>query len=213
MASGSGGPAKRGRDAGDDRGPGDDFVKKSDLESLLSDFKKSLGEDVRSSVEQLTGAKMEDLFRNYDSGIQKRLAGHDAEIADLNKHITAIESDRDKFKTDLAQMRAALALTESTAAQVVRTFQEEDFDRQPDLTLIRLNTSELVARSAVFDSIKPWLSDAGLQDDQWEMIGDPSGISRKARWLGRPPSTQVPSGGAPAGRHLAPEPGGRQPDG
>ena len=179
MASGSGGPAKRGRDAGDDCDLGDDFVKKFDLEPLLSDFKnKSLGEDVRSSVEQLTGGKMEDLFRYYDSGIQKRLAGHDAEIADLNKHIAAIESDHDKFKTDLAQTRAALALTQSTAAQVVRTFQEEDFDKQPDLTLIRFNTSELVARSAVLDSIKPWLSDAGLQDDQWEMIGDPSGIFR-----------------------------------
>ena len=173
----AGTPGRRGRgDASAD--DGDVFAKKSDLEPLLSDFKESLGEDVRPLAEQLTGAKVEDFFRNYDNGIQKRLSGHDAEIADLNKHIAAIETDHDKFKADLAKMQDALALTEATAAQTVRVFQEEDFDRQPDLTLVRPNASELVARPAVLDSIKPWLSDAGFQEDHWGMIGGSSGISR-----------------------------------
>ena len=182
MASGLAPAGKRVRDEGDDQGDqvGGEPITRSDLDNLLNTFKTSLRADVIESLENSCARKMEDLIRGYDGSVQKRLSEHDAQLRDLDTRTQTIETSQASMKNDIKRLTEALALAESatTSAEVTRAFADEAFDRLPDLSVIRLNTSELVSHSSILESIKPLMSEAGLSENQWDLLGAPSGISR-----------------------------------
>ena len=182
MASGLAPAGKRVRDEGDDQGDqvGGEPITRSDLDNLLNIFKTSLRADVIESLENSCARKMEDLIRGYDGSVQKRLSEHDAQLRDLDTRTQTIETSQASMKNDIKRLTEALALAESatTSAEVTRAFADEAFDRLPDLSVIRLNTSELVSHSSILESIKPLMSEAGLSENQWDLLGAPSGISR-----------------------------------
>ena len=187
MASGPAGPGKRGRDEGDDQGDSESITR-SDLDILLNTFKTSLRADTIENLENSCAREMEDLIRGYDSSMQKRLSDHDAQLRDLDTRTQTIETSQASMKNDIKRLTEALALAESatTSAEVTREFADESFDRLPDLSVIRLNTSELVSHSSVLESIKPIMNEAGLSENQWDLLGAPSGISRNftVRFIG-----------------------------
>ena len=175
MASGSAGTGKRVRD---EIASDNDFVSRSDLEELLATLKQNIGNDVKAAVEQSVVANNTELIRKYDAQVQRRFADHDASLKDITDRCDKIDSDQVKMRDDIKRMQDALALAEAAPAQVRTALESEEFDRPPDLTLVRLNTSELVARAAVLESISPWMSEAGLSDDHWDLLGDQNGLAR-----------------------------------
>ena len=125
---------------------------------------------------------MGDLIRGYDGSVQKRLSDHDAQLRDLDSRTQTIETSQASMKNDIKRLTKALALAKSatTSAEVTRAFADENFDRLPDLSVIRFNTSELVSHSSTLESTKPLMSEAGLSENQWDLLGAPSGISRNS---------------------------------
>ena len=91
-----------------------------------------------------------------------------------------IETSQASMLNDIKRLTDALALAESSTSvsEVNRAIADESFDRPPDLSVIRLNTSELVSYSSVLDSIKALMSEAGLNENQWDLLGAPQGIAR-----------------------------------
>ena len=116
---------------------------------------------------------MEDLTRGYDVSVQKRLSDHDAQLRDLDTRTQTIETSQASMRNDIKRLAEALALAESatTSAEVTCAFANESFDRLPGLSVIRLNTSELVSHSSVLESNKPLMSEAGLRENQWIFWG------------------------------------------
>ena len=181
MASGSAGPVKRGRDDGVDQGDSESITR-SDLDILFNTFKTSFRVDIIENVENSRARKMEDLIRGYDGSVQKRLGDHDAQLRDLDSRTQTIETSQASMKSDIKRLTEALALAESatTSAEVTRAFADESFDRLPGLSVIRFNTSELVSHSSILESIKPFMGEADLSENQWDLLGAPLGISRNS---------------------------------
>jgi hypothetical protein len=92
------------------------------------------------------------------------------------------------MKRDLEQLQAALAVAENVANSASQVIREDAWDRDPDLTILRANTSENVSHASALAAIETWLLEADIKQDMFELSGDPNGIARNftIRFAGTP---------------------------
>jgi len=159
-----------------------DVVTRQEFESVFDTFRKDffgdMVKDVTTELDKKCTGKLESLFRDYDKAVTKKFEAHEHDIADLRARADATEEAQKKMKDDIERIRAALAVAESAAADVTAAIQNDEFDRDPDPTIIRLNAAESVAHESVKTAVSEWIALADIVDDQWELQGDPRGISR-----------------------------------
>ena len=167
--------AKRGRPE-DDAAPSRDerAVTFGDLDGIMKNFHTALAENVTKAA----GTQVENLFRKYDEKIQARLSDHEATMAELSRRGDQVERSQEAMKQDVERLQRALAVAENSVNEVAASAAVEDFDRPPDPTIFRMNTSEQVARSAVREAIGPLILEAGIPVGQWDLLGDANGIGR-----------------------------------
>ena len=48
----------------------------------------------------------------------------------------------------------------------------DNFDRPPNLEIIRVNVTRYAAKRAVHDALGPWLAEIGITDEQWILVGN-----------------------------------------
>lgn len=160
-----------------DSAPGES-VSRDELDGMLQELRSSLAEEITTAVNQKCVGQFERMIRSYDTKVQDRLTDHDATLADLSRRIAASEAEQANTKGDLVRLQRALAVAESAAADATRAINEDEFDRNPDPTILRCNLSESVSRDAVRAALAPLMEDASIAQDQWEIPGPPAGIAR-----------------------------------
>ncbi len=65
--------------------------------------------------------------------------------------------------------------------------QSDNFDRPPNLEVIRINANRFVTKNSVEDQVTPWLTTAGTAPEQWTLEGGtPTGKKIVIRFLLNP---------------------------
>ena len=183
----------------DDMVSRDTAVTKDDLDGALetlrveicTDFKSTMANTEQSVITKFTGA-----IRNYDAATQARFATIEANTKALGGRIDKVELDQRGFRTEIDKLRNEPGMAQSAHTPTRSDIADEEWDRKPDLTLVRLNTAELVAKEAILDTAREWIGDMGVREE-WEVRGPERGLSeRYGRFpiffcvlLGRDPGT------------------------
>ena len=174
----SSGSGKRGRGEAEDQPVEDDVVTRDELDAMLGSFRTTFVEEISAAVNAKAGTQVEQLIRTYDAKIQNKFNEQDTTIAALSTRADAVEDAQKSMKLDIERLQRALSVAEATTTEATRAMDEEDFERQPDRCILRLNTAESVARDAVKMAITPLLEEAGLTEAQWNMMGQGGGIAK-----------------------------------
>ena len=195
--------SKRGRplddndaDLADAPGAAPSAVSHVDLSNMFAAFSKSVADDVQKSLaasskdmEDKLTARVESLVRDYDKTITSRFTEHDKAIIDITTRTDSIENSQNQMRRDLEQLQAALAVAESASAGAAsQAARDDSWEREPDLTILRVNAAENIAHAAVLSAIESWLDEADIKQEMWELSGDPNGIARNfsIRFIGAP---------------------------
>lgn len=156
-----------------------DTVSRTELDELFDTLKADIKSDTAAALtglESNISQKFENLVRNYDSGAQKRFSAIDHEIKHVNDRADKLEETQKSMQGTIDRLERALASAETRPSSSI--ISSEAFDRDPDLTLLRVNTDELCTKLAIIDAIKPWLGEAGFQDNQWSLRGPDETVSK-----------------------------------
>ena len=162
---------------------GDEFVRRVDLESLLGGFTKQTTE--------LACANVATLIRGYDGQQQARLAKIENDVGDLKGRQDAVEVEQRELRASLEKLGKSLAVAVETAPEKIA--ETDAFDRQIDLAIFRINAAVLVSKLEVATALLPWLEEAGMAADEYEVSGAALGKNFVLRFHGG-------AGGLPARR-------------
>ena len=165
---------KRSRTEGD----GDDSssITRAEFQGLLETFRADITNDITSALAEKTSARIETLVGKIDESFTRRLNAQELIIADLTSRTTSLEDIKNDINAKLERLQAALAVAEVAprATEIDGTF-----DRAPDPTVIRLSAKELISPEAAREALRPWLAEADLGDDAWDVTPTGGGgISR-----------------------------------
>jgi len=116
---------------------------------------------IREHVDSV-GARVASL-EEYTERQNKTNARVDKELSSLSERATVLEN----------QLRMA-----NRAAITREDLRNDNFDRPPNLEIIRVNVTRYATKRAVLDALGPWLAEIGITDEQWILVGnEPQGRS------------------------------------
>ena len=144
--------------------PPNDYVTRSDLDSILGE----LGSNVKGCF---TSA-----IQKYDASAQARFSHIESDVVAAQKRLDATEADNKQLWAAVDTLQRALALAES-AVPHKNDFSDDNFTRKVDATILRISSKAILAKAAVLSSVAPWLAEADLDAEHYELIGHDS--SRK----------------------------------
>ena len=154
---------------------GQDVVTRASLEELLASFQADnaalVQKEVRAAIEDnskriQTGfnGQLASLLRQYDDGAQKRFAGIECALNDLDQKHDMSKKDHEvmdkQIKTmqkDIERLQEGL-LTASSANPSRVELDAEDFERNNDFTVIRVSAADQVSIQKIKAKLNEWLS-------------------------------------------------------
>jgi hypothetical protein len=158
---------------------GDDFIKRSDLEALLGGFQKQNAGSVAT------------LIRNYDGQQQIRFAKIENDMVDIRGRQDAVEVGQREMRASLDKLSQSLAVAVETPPEKIA--ETDEYDRQIDLAIFRINAQVLVDKAEVSKELLSWLEEAGMAPADYELEGPALGRNFVLRFHGG-------AGGLPARR-------------
>ena len=164
-------------------------VSRSELDKMFEDFGADTRSDAREAnknsmvaiMEQVAKGNMEQeeritarvkgIVTQYDKGIQKQFSEH-ASVLEM------LKETHEKNRKDMADLQGkanvvehTLALAEAVVSDPSNILRDEDWERPPDRTILRIVCAGLVSKDAVREEIKKWITDAGTTLQQYDLEG------------------------------------------
>ena len=158
---------------------GEEYVKRSDLEALLEGYQKQ-------NVGVVAG-----LIRGYDGTLQSRFAKIENDMLDVRSRQDTVEVEQREMRASLDKLSKSLAVAVETPQE--RIAETDEYDRQIDLAIFRINAQVLVEKAGVAKELLDWLEQAGMAPAEYELEGPALGKNFVLRFLGG-------AGGLPARR-------------
>ena len=160
---------KRTRADGEDGQPTDELVTRSDLDSILGTLETNINATITTTTSEVK-ASFVSAIRQYDEANQRRLSHIEADIAAAQKRLDATEKDNKSLWDTVAELQKALAVAE-TAVPHVNDFTEQNFARKVDATILRISSKAVLEKAAVQSTLAPWLAEADLSEDKFDILG------------------------------------------
>ena len=166
------------------------------MDDILGDFKTLLTEELtdarketitngNKAVEAKVNSGTSTMLRAYDAQQTKKFEIVQAELNAVDTRCSNIENDNKQMCTAIDKLKVGLVAAESKPSSRADVF-PEDFDRKPDLAIIRINAATMVSKDAVATAIAAWLSDAELDDNsKCELSGPTLGTNYTIKCLDR----------------------------
>ena len=183
---------KRGREEQDPQAP----VKHGELTDILGNhFEKQRILHATMLEEQNTrSAKASnELLSDFTKATEARFKQHDNQIASINERVGGVQATQDQhgekltqLEQDQKQLRDALRLANehSLTRDMVET---DQFDRPPNIEIVRISAGRFVSKISVENAIRPWLGEAEIPEESWKLVGGtPNGRNFVLRFLQNP---------------------------
>ena len=138
-------------DAPDDDSGANAFVDRSTLDKLLEEWKDAVTTSVGSSTQQL--------LRKYDASSQKRMAAVETNMHSLRSRQDQLIDDQKKMREDLDKVKAQMLIAEN-ATGIKDAIVSENFDRETDPTIIKINSRKPIGYEFLKKAANEWLDPA-----------------------------------------------------
>ena len=132
------------------------------LDELLAGIKSDIAESNKKEIQTAT-SRMEanvnesfsTLIRRVDGANQERFASIEENIRSVEERTGTVEQDQQRLREQVERMSKVLALAEEAIPPPDP--KAEDFDRDPDRSVIRINTDDAVHKHDLKATIDEWL--------------------------------------------------------
>ena len=144
---------------------------------MLDGFHNKVAEETNSAVKASaqsleTGFKkhVTDLLRSYDVASSRRIAAIETSAKELADRQDAQQKDIATMHGDILRLQRSLVVAES-AMPTKKVLDAEEFDRESDLTLIKVSAAEAIAKEAALDALADIIQSANLDASHFKFQG------------------------------------------
>ena len=145
---------------------------------------------VRSVLDALFEAHRKDLIEASVASTQKLLVACDEiqknKIAAIDQKILALQAQNQSQQQEIDQLCRAIAPNFNESADIRKQLVtaanikadpnfDEQWDRNPDLSVLFIGTTDLVSKDSMSSAIQSWLDQLSLPEGPWQLLGPPMG--------------------------------------
>ena len=146
--------------------PPDEHATKDDMEHTVKQMEDRMNQNITTAV-QTAGAELRhstmetirDTMQAMETSLGNRIDRNALDINELTRRMDAFEQTGRQTESQINNLRTAVAAAES-AVPVVEALDLEDFDLEPDLSIVRLRAQDAITQEsllkAVVRSSRPW---------------------------------------------------------
>ena len=144
--------------SGDRKRTPDEFLTRPDLEELLKEMKTECTNSI--------AGVMENALRKADANYQARFFKIESELMELKARVAQLEGWKPEVERQTSAMRQAVAMAEDKVP-VASALDQEDFEKDPDLTIIRARAMDAITPSSLLDALGEIVR--GGEDARWRV--------------------------------------------
>ena len=148
--------------SGDRKRTPDEFLTRPDLEELLKEMKTECTNSI--------AGVMENALRKADANYQARFFKIESELMELKARVAQLEGWKPEVERQTSAMRQAVAMAEDKVP-VASALDQEDFEKDPDLTIIRARAMDAITPSSLLDALGEIVDAMSLEKNQYEIKG------------------------------------------
>ena len=147
---------------GDRKRTPDEFLTRPDLEELLKEMKSECTNSI--------AGVMENALRTADAKYQARFFKIESELMELTARVGQLEGWKPEVERQTSAMRQAVAMAEDKIP-VVSALDKEDFEKDPDMTIVRARAMDAITPSSLLDALGEIFDAMSLERNQYEIKG------------------------------------------
>ena len=154
-------------------------ISRSDVEQLLGEFRTSISSQttniVDTATKHLESAYREEvctLLRGYDKKSTERIVLLENKTREIEQTQRKQAADLNSLQGQVADLKKKMAIVESTTPDR-SALQTEEFDREPDPTIICISLADAAAKAAVDAATLQLMDSCCISRDDYEITGLP----------------------------------------
>jgi hypothetical protein len=161
------------------------------FEGIMAESNKKQLDDTKELIDK-SSANHANTMEAFGRQIEAKFAEQTEAINEVKTRVDEVETRQDGFQSELEEVRAAQGRIEASLHLANKTaltradLDQDLFDRPPDLSVIKITSQKFATKTAIEDSIIPWLTSCGVSRDTWTITGRPSGKRFHIKFLLNP---------------------------
>jgi hypothetical protein len=147
----------------------------------LDEFRKQLMVDVDASISKsitefgnIFGPRAfsstAELVKKLDVKTEKRFSTVEKDLNELRHGHASLQRQQEEQQKQIKDLQQAMAVAEATVP-IKDTLDFNEFNRQVDSTILRINTGEHVNKGDITRILRPWLLEADCDESEAEIMG------------------------------------------
>eukprot|EP00972_Heterocapsa_arctica_P069423 10258372-Heterocapsa_arctica.AAC.1 len=129
-------------------------------------------EEIASSFKQISRDNVKTAVQDMGTAFGHRLDRAELDIATLTNRMNEFEQASKQSEVAISSLRTAVAAAESTAP-IAEALDLEDFDRELDLTIVRLRAQDAITHAALINSVDEIFKAMDSKPTDYKVIGQP----------------------------------------
>jgi hypothetical protein len=134
--------------------PQDDAEPDADLPVTRSELDQLLEEH-----SQRIQASTSTLIKSYDKSVQNRFKSVETEVRGIRDAVSEQQRNTEELAASVKLLEKAISKAEEIVSDPSFSF-DDNFDRKPDMAVLRISSSEMVSRDSVVGAVCDWLGEA-----------------------------------------------------
>ena len=158
--------------------PPDEHATKDDMEHAMKQMEDRMNQNIMNAV-QTAGAELRhstmetirDTMQAMETSLGNCIDRNALDINELTRRMDAFEQTGRQTESQINNLRTAVAAAES-AVPVAEALDLEDFDREPDLSIVRLRVQDAITQESLLKAVGE-IFKANSKPADYKIIGQP----------------------------------------
>ena len=164
--------------ASDGRKRAQEYVTKDDISDIMNEMQKESAKDTEKVLKEAAASMEKNLMKTMTAALRKTDAAYCArfdrvekEVSSLKEEMVILKETASRAQNDVTEVRRSVAMAES-AVPVREALDLDDFERDPDPTIVRARTMDAVTPVDLLAGLKVIVDEMRLNDDALRVDGD-----------------------------------------
>ena len=142
-------------------------------EVMAKAMSEAMGES-KAGTKELLG-KFHDKMEGRFCAVEGRMGKVETTVSGMATDLTQLQSSIVEIQKEQQRQAEALLLANRTGVLTWADLQSDEFDRPPNIEVVRVSCPKFVSKSSIENALTPFLSDLGYPKETWSVTGNEGG--------------------------------------
>ena len=128
----------------------------------------------KADTKELLG-KYHDKMEGRFCAVESRVGKVETTVSGMATDLTQLQSSIVEIQKEQQRQAEALLLANRTGVLTWADLQSDEFDRPPNIEVVRVSCPKFVSKSSIENALTPFLSDLGYPKETWSVTGNEGG--------------------------------------